>query len=156
MQWLWYFGAALCTGTDLRTDLSAEDRAEITAEVSAEPYADSIGYDALRGGARLALLDTVHLAQVEVPPLVTDTLADARLLLVEATEDDSAEAQVALRTRRDLILGDPNQPLSVDLTGDEWSSVVGAAHLPGETGLLALLGKEGFTLTPLDPFTPSQ
>ncbi|MEL7214727.1 MAG: TraB/GumN family protein [Pseudomonadota bacterium] len=116
--------AALCTGTDLRTELSAEDRAEIAAEVAAEPYADSIAYAARRGDARLVLFGTVHLAQVEMPPLVTDTLAEARLLLVEATEEDSAEAQAALRTRRDLILGDPNQPLSVDLTGDEWSSVV--------------------------------
>ncbi|MFQ6549255.1 TraB/GumN family protein [Aestuariibius sp. 2305UL40-4] len=114
--------AARCTGTGYYESLSAQDQAAINAATAATPYGTGRVWEARQGGTTITLIGTMHLPDRRHRTLLnalSDRLATAELLLLEADAAEEARLQQALASDPRLLLI-PGPSLPERLPEDEW------------------------------------
>lgn len=121
---------ALCSGESYLTQLPADQRAQIDAAVAATPNADGLIWTATKDDTILTIVGTMHVFDARLQAImdrVEPAIADADLLMVEATADEEAAMQAAFIANPDLYLINEGPTLPELLEPEIWDKVVQAA-----------------------------
>ncbi len=111
---------AACGGENLIALMSDDRRAALEAAVAQHPYPEGNLWRAERGGQTVHVVGTVHIPDPRIEPLVATVapiLADADLLILEATTAQQAEMQ-EIMTKRPEVAFLTEGPTLIDLLGD--------------------------------------
>jgi len=130
---------ALCAGDSFLTQISAETRDKVFATASSQPYAEGNLWELTRDDTTLTVVGTMHVYDDRLLPLrerVQPALAEADLLLVEATAEEEQAMQAALAAQPELYLITEGPTLPDLLSPDDWANVQQAASDRGIPGFL--------------------
>jgi uncharacterized protein len=129
-----------CGGLSLTDQFSADQSARLDAAVAATPYGQGIAWTATRGGDQITLIGTFHLPDPRHDALVerfTPVLADADLLLVEATAEDEAALQQAVLDDPSIMFITDGPTLPEMLDEATWDALSDAMR---ERGIAPVIG----------------
>lgn len=131
---------ALCNGPGFDERLTRQERTELDLLAATTPFGEGLFWQATRDGATLILVGTMHLPDARHDPLIDqamDHMANADLLLVEATLDDQAAIQKHLAENAHLITITEGPSLIDRLDPVTWKAVSEAASSRGMPPFLA-------------------
>ncbi len=132
--------AQACGGSDLRPTLSDAERAELEARVAATPYATGNHWRATRADQIIHLIGTVHLSDARLASRMerlAPLIAEADLLLVEATAEEEAKLQDAISTRPELLFITEGPTLPSLMPDAEWQALAQAMTARGIPAFMA-------------------
>lgn len=132
--------AQSCGGQDLRPVLSEVAKDEVAARLSDVPYPVGNRWIARKDSRQIDLIGTLHINDprlVERAENLRDTIADADVLLVEATEADLVQLQRDITTTPGLAFIADGPTLPEALSEEDWQTVREAAVSRGIPGFMA-------------------
>lgn len=138
--------AQTCGTRDLIAELGAEDRARLDALVAPHAYPEGNLWQATQGDTTVTVVGTIHIPDPRLTPIVdklSDMVANADLLILEATADDEA-GLAALAAEKPEMFFITEGPTLIDILGEEeWAKV---------NERLAALGIPGFLAAKFQPW----
>ena len=138
--------AQTCGTRDLITELNAEDRARLDALVAPHAYPEGNLWKAAKGDKTVTVVGTIHIPDPRLAPIVDglrDTVANADLLILEATAEDEA-GLASLAAEKPEMFFITEGPTLIDILGEEeWAKV---------NERLAALGIPGFLAAKFQPW----
>ncbi len=121
------FASAQSCGTrDLISELGPAERTELDALVAEHAYAVGNLFQAEKPGSRVTVVGTLHLPDPRHSAILEEVrpaLAEADLLILEATSETQAEIQSMAATRPELFFFTEGPTLIDLLTEEEWSQI---------------------------------
>ena len=123
-----------CDAPDVRDRLSSAELAQFEAEVDKIPFAKGIIWTATRGDDTLTIAGSLHVPDPRLAPIraaLQAPLANADLLMLEATDQDQAAMQEEIARNTDIVLLPDNQTLIELLPADVWEQVSEMARKRG-------------------------
>ena len=132
--------AQTCGTRDLIAELGAEDRARLDALVAQHPYPTGNLWTARKGDTSVTVVGTIHIPDPRLSTVVEqleDTVANADLLVLEATAEDEASVATLAAEKPEMFFI-TNGPTLIDILGeDEWAKVDERLAAMGIPGFLA-------------------
>lgn len=132
---LWFLAAmpasALCSGPSFLDRLSPEEAETLRTRAARTPYPEGLFWQASKGPNRLTIVGTMHIYDPRLERLIAPLiprLAEAELLLVEATATEEAEMQRAMATDPDMIFINEGPTLPEILDDETWQAVSDAVR----------------------------
>jgi uncharacterized protein YbaP (TraB family) len=129
--------AQACGTRDLIAELSVEDRARLDALVAPHAYPNGNLWTATKGDVIVTVAGTIHIPDPRLAPIVEqlhDRVANADLLILEATSDDEAGLQSLVAQKPEMFFITEG-PTLIDILGEEdWGRVnerLSAMGIPG-------------------------
>ncbi len=121
---------ALCDQDSFLNRLDAAQLTQITESAAAMPYGKGILWRARRGEDTITVVGTMHIYDPRLAAIfarVQDTVAEADILLVEATAKEEAEIQATMANNPELAFITEGPTLIDKLDPDLWQAVADAA-----------------------------
>ena len=138
--------AQTCGTRNLITELGADDRARLDALVAPHAYPEGNFWQATKGNTTVTVVGTIHIPDPRLAPIVDglrDTVANADLLILEATAEDEA-GLASLAAEKPEMFFITEGPTLIDILGEEeWAKV---------NERLAALGIPGFLAAKFQPW----
>ncbi len=131
---------AQCVGASYLDQLDANRQAELAATADAMPFSKGTLWTATRGDDTITVIGTVHIYDPRLEPIydkISDEVAAADLVLLEATPKEEAELQEMIVTDPDLLFITEGPTLPAILDEDTWALIVAAATDRGIPGFMA-------------------
>jgi len=97
---------ALCSGDSFMDRLTDDERAQVADAVAATPYPRGLVWDATKGDVTLKVVGTMHIHDGRLAAIydrVKDDVAQADLLLVEATAEEEAKMHNAFASDPNML-----------------------------------------------------
>lgn len=120
---------ATCNGASFMDRLTDKERAQIATAVAATPNASGLLWQATKGDQTLNIVGTMHIHDPRLEPLfarIAPLLADAELLLVEATSVEEAAMQTAIANTPEMIFITDGPTLPEQLDEETWAALSNA------------------------------
>lgn len=132
--------AAACVGESYLDLMSDAQRAELSAAVAETPYAEGLIWTAEKSDSTITVVGTMHIYDPrleEIRAKLNNTVANADLILLEATAEDEAKLQELLVREPDrlFIVDGPTLPELLD--EDTWQLIASAASERGIPSFMA-------------------
>lgn len=138
--------AQTCGTRNLITELGTDDRARLDALVAPHAYPEGNLWQATKGNTTVTVVGTIHIPDPRLAPIVDglrDTVANADLLILEATAEDEA-GLASLAAEKPEMFFITEGPTLIDILGEEeWAKV---------NERLAALGIPGFLAAKFQPW----
>ncbi len=128
---------AMCEGPSMYDRLTPTDRAALDSAAAATSFGRGLAWTATLGDATLTIIGTMHITDPRHDALmsrIASVLAQADLLLVEATPEDEAAMQAAMVADPSIMLITEGPTLPDLLDADTWETLKSAAEsrqIPG-------------------------
>lgn len=138
---------ALCNGPSFWDTLPPADQSELLDKVTATPFSAGNLWQATNGDATLTIVGTMHLPDPRHDVMLDRTLpflADAGVLLVEATLEDQRAMQTCMARNPDIMAITDGPTLPELLDEATWASIRDAATSRGVPGFMAAKMKPWF------------
>ncbi|MCO4848142.1 MAG: TraB/GumN family protein [Yoonia sp.] len=122
---------AFCGGDSYFDHLTSAEQsklADLTADIA---YGQGTIWTATRGADKLTLVGTMHINDPRLRPVIdglSDVIANADLLLVEATAKEEAQVQAALTSDPTLLFLPDDQTLLDLMDSATWDQLINAAR----------------------------
>ena len=132
--------AAQCVGTSYLDGLSGAQKADLDAAASALPYSEGTLWTATRDDKTITVVGTMHIYDPRLEPLyneIRDEVAQADLIMLEATPEEEAQLQELIVTAPDLLFITEGPTLPELLDDETWGLIAGAASQRGIPGFMA-------------------
>ncbi len=132
--------AQACGTENLLDSLSAEDSARLDALVAQHPYPHGILFRAVKADSDVTVVGTIHIPDPRLQPIVEqvrDAVAEADVLILEATTADQAGLQAFATERPELFFFTEGPTLIDLLSEEEWAQITGKLSAIGVPGFLA-------------------
>ncbi|MEL7178852.1 MAG: TraB/GumN family protein [Pseudomonadota bacterium] len=132
--------AAVCVGESYLDNMSADQQAQLSAAVADMPYAEGLIWTATKDDAAITVVGTMHIYDPRLEDIragLTDTVANADLVMLEATPEEEAKLQELITTDpgRLFIVDGPTLPELLD--EDTWQLIASAATERGIPSFMA-------------------
>lgn len=132
--------AAACVGESYLDNMSADQQAQLSAAVADMPYAEGLIWTAAKEDAAITVVGTMHIYDPRLEDIragLTDTVANADLVMLEATPEEEAKLQQLITTDpgRLFIVDGPTLPELLD--EDTWQLIASAATERGIPSFMA-------------------
>jgi uncharacterized protein YbaP (TraB family) len=131
---------AQCVGTSYLDQLTPAQKADLTATTDALPFSEGILWNATQDDRTITIIGTMHIYDPRLDPIyakISDTVANADLILLEATAKEEAELQDLIVTNPELLFITEGPTLPALLDDDTWGLIVAAATDRGIPGFMA-------------------
>ncbi|MEL6681852.1 MAG: TraB/GumN family protein [Pseudomonadota bacterium] len=131
---------AECRGTSYLDQLSPAQRIELAANVADMPFSEGTLWSATRGKDAITVIGTMHIYDPRLNPLydrISDKVATADLVMLEATPKEEAELQELIVTDPDLLFITEGPTLRTLLDDETWDLIARAATDRGIPGFMA-------------------
>ena len=128
---------ALCVGDNYLNQITAEQHQRLEAAVGEIPFAEGLIWDANKDGKHLKIVGTMHIYDPRLDALfrrLDEAIADADLVLVEATPEDQAALQQLMATDPGQLFLTEGPTLPEMLDEETWKLLSAAAaerNVPG-------------------------
>ena len=132
--------AAQCVGSSYLDGLSASQQNALETAATALPYREGTLWTATRDDKTMTIGGTMHIYDPRLEPLyneVRDEVAQADLILLEATPAEEAELQEMIVTDPDLLFITEGPTLPELLDDETWALIADAATQRGIPGFMA-------------------
>ncbi|MFN3663871.1 TraB/GumN family protein [Yoonia sp.] len=132
--------AAQCTGTSYLELLSDEQRMELDQATADMPYAQGLIWDATRDGQVMTVVGTMHIFDPRLVPIydmISQDIAAADLIMLEATPDDQRALEAMLVEQPDMFLITEGPTLPDLLDDGTWALLSDASANRGVPGFMA-------------------
>ncbi len=132
--------AAACVGESYLDNMSADQQVQLSAAVADMPYAEGLIWTAAKEDAAITVVGTMHIYDPRLEDIragLTDTVANADLVMLEATPEEEAKLQQLITTDpgRLFIVDGPTLPELLD--EDTWQLIASAATERGIPSFMA-------------------
>lgn len=131
---------AQCTGPNYFEQLDSDQRAALDQAAAALPYAEGLVWDATRDDQLITLVGTLHVYDPRLEQMfdmIRADVANADLVLLEATPDDQRALEAMLVDQPDMFLITDGPTLPDLLDDDTWALLSAAATERGVPGFMA-------------------
>jgi len=138
--WLAAPAQGQCLGPGFEQYMSEADMTALIVESQSTAYGQGLFWEARKDGRRLSILGTMHLPDARLDLIATAArplLAEADLMLVEATAEDQLAIQRHIAENPELITITEGPSLLDRLDPDIWAAIVTAAEARGIPGFMA-------------------
>ena len=132
--------AQSCGTRDLIAELDPEDRARLDALVAPHPYPTGNLWQATKDDTTVTIVGTIHIPDPRLSSIVdtlSDTVANADLLILEATAEDEAGLQTLAAEKPEMFFITEGPTLIDILSEEEWAKVTDRLSALGIPGFLA-------------------
>jgi len=132
--------SAACTGDSYFDRMTPNQRMQLSAEVANMPFAEGLVWTATKDAAAITIIGTMHIYDPRLEELraqLTETIAAADLVMLEATPEEEAQLQNLITTEpaRLFIVDGPTLPELLD--EETWQMIAGAASERGIPSFMA-------------------
>ena len=118
--------AQTCGTRDLIAELGEKDRARLDALVAPHPYPTGNLWQATKDDTTVTIVGTIHIPDPRLSDIVdalSDSVADADLLILEATAEDEAGLQTLAAEKPEMFFITEGPTLIDILSEEEWAKV---------------------------------
>ncbi|MDX8349917.1 TraB/GumN family protein [Cognatiyoonia sp. IB215446] len=132
--------AAQCVGASYLDQLDPARRAALAEAADALPFSEGTMWTATRGADTITVVGTMHIYDPRLEPIydeISDEVAAADLIMLEATPKEEAELQELIITDPDLLFITEGPTLPTLLDEETWGLIAKAATDRGVPGFMA-------------------
>lgn len=131
--------AAQCVGTSYLDQLTPTQQSDLTAASQAIPFGEGILWTATRDDSTITVIGTMHIYDPRLKPIydkISDEIATADLVMLEATPKEEAELQDLIVTDPGLLFIVEGPTLPTLLDEQTWDLIASAATERGIPGFM--------------------
>ena len=144
--------AAACVGESYLDNMSADQQTQLSAAVADMPYTEGLIWTATKDDAAITVVGTMHIYDPRLEEIragLADTVANADLVMLEATPEEEAQLQQLITTDpgRLFIVDGPTLPELLD--EDTWQLIASAATERGIPSFMAAKMQPWYLSLPL-------